>query len=221
LKELYLQHNQITKLDDGTLNPLENLEEMSLYNNLIALVESSSFRNNKKLKIIHLGKNKIVAVDPMIFKNIPSLETLNMKENICGVKDFTGINEAITFCTKMYEHLESKKLLNAIRDGMCDQPICEECSTPEYNCDSQVGSNGASIVLLIFGIILCLLFCGVMIYLVITIMKKQESVESINENVNDNRLHVPELIYADLDLVQRRTTTPTNQVIYGHIRNHK
>jgi Leucine-rich repeat (LRR) protein len=174
LKELYLQHNQITKLNDGILKPLENLEEISLYNNLIDLVESSSFRNNKKLQIIHLGKNKIVVVDPMIFKNIPSLETLNMKENICAESDFTGITAALSICMKIYERLESKKLLNALKDGIRDQKICEECSTPECDHESQLGSTKDSSIF-ISVIIFFIIDIVITLYIVISfinILKK-------------------------------------------------
>ena len=81
LKDLDLSYNKIKSIQNGLLRNLNNLEMLWLQVNEIDKIEINSFDSLIKLKELVLVWNKIKSIQNDLFRNLTNLEILFLNEN--------------------------------------------------------------------------------------------------------------------------------------------
>jgi Leucine-rich repeat (LRR) protein len=81
LKKLDLRHNELTRLDSGAFNWLQNLESLQLSGNRLMRIEADTFIYLTSLKFLDLSDCHLASLDLQAFYGLKSLERLNLSEN--------------------------------------------------------------------------------------------------------------------------------------------
>jgi Leucine-rich repeat (LRR) protein len=121
IKELALNDDKISMIEDGAFQNLPNLIWIYLNENKIKTLGAKLFQNNVKLKVISLYTNKIKSIAPETFQNLNELGYVHLTGNECVYQyfgcrncktkiDHTELNSDLLLC---YEnHKKSMDLLN-------------------------------------------------------------------------------------------------------------
>jgi Leucine-rich repeat (LRR) protein len=94
LKELYIQNNQIEKIDENAFMGSTALEIVHLCGNKLKGIPEKLFKNLFKLKNLSFNYNQIEFLPPNLFSNNYYLETLHLR-----------VNRFKTISHKMFSHL--------------------------------------------------------------------------------------------------------------------
>ena len=81
VKILYLDKNDIEKIEKDAFNGLEKLEELDLSGNKITEIEKDAFNGLKNLEMLDLLGNKLTSLPERIFKSLVNLEWVYLKGN--------------------------------------------------------------------------------------------------------------------------------------------
>jgi len=104
LRELCLNHNQITQIDSQAFAGCRALRHLHLNNNQITQVDPQAFAGCQALLELHLESNLITQVDPQTFADCQALRHLHLNHN-----QITQVDpQAFAGCQALLElHLES------------------------------------------------------------------------------------------------------------------
>lgn len=81
LKELYLDLNELTEIEQYTFSSLENLEKLYLNENSIVHLHSYAFLGLRNLKVLFLKGNSLAFIDKTVFASLDSLSVLDLSSN--------------------------------------------------------------------------------------------------------------------------------------------
>ncbi|XP_044003398.1 phospholipase A2 inhibitor beta-like [Aphidius gifuensis] len=81
LRELYLSHNRLYRLESGTFNNLSKLTSLYIKNNNITELPSDIFNGLKQLRFLILSSNKLNSLEPGTFNNLSKLVFLHIENN--------------------------------------------------------------------------------------------------------------------------------------------
>jgi Leucine-rich repeat (LRR) protein len=81
LRLLYLNANKIKELQPGMFNNLPNLDVLGLENNQIRELQPNIFNNLPALEYLILENNQIQELLPGVFNNLPALKHLDLENN--------------------------------------------------------------------------------------------------------------------------------------------
>lgn len=151
---LLLDHNHLTKLDDGLFHDLQFLQKVELSNNLLTHIDQSTFVNLPNVNTITLNGNKLTKLDTKTFEKLENLQSLELWNNswYCDCQlmllrkliSRRGFNTFSTICLDP----PSFKGINwndVSDDKFCDQEIIPEVtsiSKSEDNCTKVQSSRG-------------------------------------------------------------------------------
>ena len=81
LRELNLDHNQLSSLPAGLFDNLTALETLHLHNNQLSSLPAGLFDNLTALETLHLHNNQLSSLPAGLFDNLTALETLDLDDN--------------------------------------------------------------------------------------------------------------------------------------------
>jgi Leucine-rich repeat (LRR) protein len=81
LRELYLDRNEISRIESGAFDSFPNLVVLSLTHNRLSFIDGNSFSKLYFLQVLRLDDNSIVTVESGSLSNLHSLRTLSMRSN--------------------------------------------------------------------------------------------------------------------------------------------
>ncbi|XP_035663236.1 slit homolog 2 protein-like [Branchiostoma floridae] len=81
LEELDLDNNQITDIEVGSFDSLENLRLLFLYRNAIEKLSSGLFKGMTNLLQIYLSSNNITTIEDGAFEGLENLQLIQLHEN--------------------------------------------------------------------------------------------------------------------------------------------
>ena len=79
IKELWINNNQINKLESNAFQVLKNLKQFILYSNVIEDIEQNAFNGLIFLEYLYLYDNKIKCIRNETFKNLDFGKTITNK----------------------------------------------------------------------------------------------------------------------------------------------
>ncbi|XP_065185713.1 adhesion G-protein coupled receptor G7-like [Sycon ciliatum] len=80
-QKLWLHHNQITTLSNGSFSGLTNLRSLWLYNNQIRTLSPGVFTGLTNLRWLSLSSNQITTLSTGLFTGLTNLRTLSLFDN--------------------------------------------------------------------------------------------------------------------------------------------
>ncbi|KAK6031762.1 putative septum site-determining protein MinC [Ostertagia ostertagi] len=86
LRELSINDNDITTIQDGTFAKLTSLKKLSLSGNQISVITRNMFKGLDSLEVLNLQNNQITSIDWSAFANLKQLRTLDL-----GTNHFTNV----------------------------------------------------------------------------------------------------------------------------------
>ena len=92
LRYLYLRSNKITSIKSDMFNNLTNLYLLELQYNGISVIENNAFNNLPDLRYLCLHSNKITSIKSDMFNNLPKLYQLELQENDISVIENNAFN---------------------------------------------------------------------------------------------------------------------------------
>jgi hypothetical protein len=243
LKEISLFKNFVDLLEKDLFRTNKNLKKINLAENRIIAVETGIFDDFPDVDNLNMEGN--LCVDNHFYyglrkvkSKIGTLETCTKNyqdfESIGLLKALRVESEEKTICIK----IECEKCECKDREptpAPCPvtekhQPIFD--TTDKTNTDSESKncfiSSDDSLIVLLIGAILYILIIGITIYAVASCVRQNrisdEIDESNQENLMENELNNPSVVYAELNLAPSGTNPKraiTDQVIYADIKNVK
>ena len=88
LRQLYINYNNITIIENDAFHCLKSVREVNLHNNGITSLNVGTFRNMKELSYLHVGGNAISHLKKGTFDKLSKLKTLSLfNNNICVMDD--------------------------------------------------------------------------------------------------------------------------------------
>jgi Leucine-rich repeat (LRR) protein len=233
IKVLTFDFNQISSLDDEFLLKLENLKEFSIQENQIKTVSSNVFKKNTKLTKLNLKNNKIIAIERDTFQHLSKLTQLNLEKNFCINKKFADsqsntLDKDLKACYEFYdEFVKSKESITTTPCPQVTFPTCT-CPTSRTSFTNECNNNSSvddvdNITKLLYGIggSISTLILILIIGRLIIRCKNKKSVDIEMHSPADQHNDEPNLIYADLDLVNpgRAPAPPKREdIIYAEVR---
>ena len=79
--EIYLEHNRITELRNGTFSRLTQCTNLNIYSNVIETIEENAFNGMARLERLLLYANKLKFLQHSMFNGITSLTYLHVEYN--------------------------------------------------------------------------------------------------------------------------------------------
>jgi hypothetical protein len=243
LKEISLFKNFIGLLEKELFRANKNLKNINLSENRIIAVETGIFDDFPDVENLYMEKNLCIdnhfynSLRGTVRSKIGTLEkcTKNYQdfESIGLLKALRVESDEKTICIK----IECEKCECEDRESTPTPcPVTEKpqpifYTTDKANTDSESNcfiSNEHSLILLLIGAILYILTIGITIYAVASCVRQNrisdEIDESNQENLMENELNNPSVVYAELNLAPSGTNPKranTDQVIYADIKNVK
>ena len=133
LKHLELGWNQITTVPANAFSNLRKLEYLSLYINHIEELPIGVFSKNVNLKEVWLTHNKIKFLGNGIFDGLTQLNKLDLENNHCVSKVYSGLvelkNDMVTMCKD-----SPSTLLQNLLNSECEAKIQEVQRSLCSNC---------------------------------------------------------------------------------------
>ena len=93
LEILWLFRNKLTSVPLNTFIKLTKLKEIYLSDNQIEELPNGLFKNNVNLVEIYLYSNKLKFIGSTLFDGLTKLNLVNLNENVCINKDYSGSTE--------------------------------------------------------------------------------------------------------------------------------
>ncbi|XP_031639841.1 toll-like receptor 7 [Contarinia nasturtii] len=81
LKELRLQHNNLTNIMSGTFHGMHSLTHLNLSYNQLETLTDDMLNDTKKLQELHLQNNKLYQLPSALFRDLPELMILDLSSN--------------------------------------------------------------------------------------------------------------------------------------------
>lgn len=81
LKELRLQHNNLTTIMSGTFRGMHSLTHLNLSYNQLETIPTDMLNETKKLQELHLQNNKLYQLPSTLFHDLPELMVLDLSSN--------------------------------------------------------------------------------------------------------------------------------------------
>ncbi|XP_055311754.1 toll-like receptor 7 [Sitodiplosis mosellana] len=81
LKELRLQHNNLTKIASGAFHGMHSLTHLNLSYNQLESLPTDMLNDTKKLQELHLQNNKLYQLPSALFRDLPELMVLDLSSN--------------------------------------------------------------------------------------------------------------------------------------------
>lgn len=81
LEILYLDDDQLQRLETGSLSALENLTQISMAVNGLTSVPEDVFAGNGQLRLINLSSNRLSSLQTPVFEGLPRLQQLYLNDN--------------------------------------------------------------------------------------------------------------------------------------------
>lgn len=88
LIELYLEGNEIRKIETEAFHDLINLKKIILSKNSLQVLTDDLFKTNRKLEEIDFYQNKIATIPDETFTSLPNLLKLGLRSNTCVDENF-------------------------------------------------------------------------------------------------------------------------------------
>lgn len=81
LKELHLQHNNLSKIVSGAFHSMHSLTHLNLSYNQLETLPTDMLNDTKKLQELHLQNNKLYQLPSALFHDLPELMVLDLSSN--------------------------------------------------------------------------------------------------------------------------------------------
>lgn len=149
LRILYLNENNIERLEDGLFYNLTYLQKVELVHNKISYIGLNAFGNNVKLQHILLDDNKLVNLSKAFTEKFDKIGYISLQENPwkcdCHLKDFRDFaihknlltHSSLTFCAEP-ERLKGRRWTDLESSDFACRPriIIPPNSLSEIEADS-------------------------------------------------------------------------------------
>ena len=121
-RELYLNQNQISKIEPGSFSGLSNLEKLHLQDNLLTTLNSDMFEGFADLKQLYLFNNRLTFINEKTFIHINSVHELYLHNNhLTTLREDTFSHLRRPLELSLNDNIHNSTLYNQLQ---CDADLC-------------------------------------------------------------------------------------------------